>query len=118
MAETITISKEATEKTISANGTKSTSTSTTNTTTTTTITSSSSSISTPAATSSQSATNWTAAQQAQLERALQIYPPTWKGDGDRWDKAVDDKTKKECRLRVKYLSEQVKAKKAAMAADK
>ncbi|CAG8670132.1 14150_t:CDS:2, partial [Acaulospora colombiana] len=34
----------------------------------------------------QSTNVWTAAQQAQLERALQTYPPSWKGDGDRWDK--------------------------------
>ncbi|CAG8476850.1 2183_t:CDS:10 [Cetraspora pellucida] len=66
----------------------------------------------PAATSNV----WAAAQQAQLERALQAYPPSWKGVGDRWDKiaeAVENKTKKECKLRVKYLAEQVKAKKAA-----
>jgi hypothetical protein len=90
-AKTTTISKETTEKTTSVNGTKSTST--------TTITSP-----TSAAASSQPATNWTAAQQAQLERALQTYPPSWKGDGDRWEKisaAVEDKTKKECKLRVK-----------------
>ncbi|CAG8586073.1 18931_t:CDS:2, partial [Acaulospora morrowiae] len=78
--------------------------------------------STSAATSSnttssvQSTTVWTATQQAQLERALQMYPPSWKGDGDRWDKiaaAVEGKTKKECKLRVKHITEQVKAKKAA-----
>jgi hypothetical protein len=87
-----TISKETTEKTTPVNGTKSTSDTTTT------------SPSTSTAASSQSATNWTAAQQAQLERALQTYPPNWKGDGDRWDKiaaAVEDKTKRECKLRVK-----------------
>ncbi|CAG8558671.1 11660_t:CDS:10 [Diversispora eburnea] len=72
--------------------------------------------------SSTSVTNvWTATQQAQLERALQMYPPSWKGDVDRWDKissAVEGKTKKECKLRVKYLSEQVKAKKAAQSIEK
>ncbi|RHZ45569.1 hypothetical protein Glove_669g3 [Diversispora epigaea] len=64
---------------------------------------------------------WIATQQAQLERALQMYPPSWKGDVDRWDKiasAVEGKTKKECKLRVKYLSEQVKAKKAAQSIEK
>ncbi|CAB4476753.1 uncharacterized protein OCT59_016910 [Rhizophagus irregularis] len=122
--ETITTSKETTEKTISSNGTTTTavasSTSSSTSTSMSTSTSTSSSTS-AAATPSQSATNWTAAQQAQLERALQTYPREWKGDGDRWDKiaaAVDDKTKKECKLRFKYLSEQVKAKKAAMATDK
>ncbi|CAG8440706.1 13593_t:CDS:10 [Ambispora gerdemannii] len=96
-------------------------------------------------TNNTSATTWTAEQQAQLERALQAYPPSWKGNGDRWDNitnAVEGKTKKECKLRVKfrelsklysietghvsikrivqllndperYLVEQVKAKKAA-----
>ncbi|CAG8814699.1 7453_t:CDS:2, partial [Racocetra persica] len=71
----------------------------------------------PAANGPVATTNvWAAAQQAQLERALQAYPPSWKGEGDRWDKiaeAVENKTKKECKLRVKYLAEQVKAKKAA-----
>ncbi|CAG8450806.1 8089_t:CDS:10 [Ambispora leptoticha] len=75
----------------------------------------SSSIST-STTNNTSATTWTAEQQAQLERALQAYPPDWKGNGDRWENitnAVEGKTKKECKLRVKYLVEQVKAKKAA-----
>ncbi|RGB35760.1 hypothetical protein C1646_108715 [Rhizophagus diaphanus] len=124
--ETITTSKETTEKTISSNGTTTTavasSTSSSTSTSTSMSTSTSTSTSTSAAaTPAQSVTNWTAAQQAQLERALQTYPRDWKGDGDRWDKiaaAVDDKTKKECKLRFKYLSEQVKAKKAAMATDK
>ncbi|CAG8522387.1 10954_t:CDS:10 [Funneliformis caledonium] len=80
-----TISKEKSETKASANGIKSTSDVTTS-------------------PSSQSAASWTAVQQSQLERALQTYPPTWKGDGDRWDKiaaAVEEKTKKECKLRVK-----------------
>ncbi|PKY43544.1 hypothetical protein RhiirA4_120690 [Rhizophagus irregularis] len=118
--ETITTSKETTEKTISSNGTTTTAVASSTSTSMSTSTSTSTSTS-AAATPSQSATNWTAAQQAQLERALQTYPREWKGDGDRWDKiaaAVDDKTKKECKLRFKYLSEQVKAKKAAMATDK
>lgn len=109
--ETITTSKETTEKTISSNGTattavtSSTSSSTPTSTPTPTSTSTSTSASTSvAATPPQSVTNWTAAQQAQLERALQTYPRDWKGDGERWDKiaaAVDDKTKKECKLRFK-----------------
>ncbi|CAI2162612.1 6973_t:CDS:2 [Funneliformis geosporum] len=99
-AEVTTVTKEKSETTTSANGTNSTSDATTST-----------------SSSTQSASSWTASQQSQLERALQTYPPSWKGDGDRWDKiaaAVEDKTKKACKLRVKYLSEQVKAKKAAM----
>ncbi len=82
---TTTISKETSEAITLVNGTKSTSATTTS------------------STSSQSATNWTAAQQAQLERALQTYPPNC-GNVDRWDKIaaeVEDKTKKECKLRVK-----------------
>jgi hypothetical protein len=101
--ETTTISKETTEKTISSNGT--TTTTVTSSTSSSTPTSTSTSTSTSeAATPPQSVTNWTAAQQAQLERALQTYPKEWKGDGERWDKiaaAVDDKTKRECKLRVK-----------------
>ncbi|RUS21332.1 hypothetical protein BC937DRAFT_93015 [Endogone sp. FLAS-F59071] len=59
---------------------------------------------------------WTAEDQAALERALQAYPPSWKGEGDRWEKVaegVEGRTKRECKARVKYLTEQVKAKKAA-----
>src|ERR1043165_6873787 len=48
-------------------------------TTSATTTSSTSSTSTTSSTSSAPVTNWTAAQQAQLERALQTYPPNWKG---------------------------------------
>ncbi|KAF9970065.1 hypothetical protein BGZ73_007335 [Actinomortierella ambigua] len=68
-----------------------------------------------------SAATWTAAEQKQLEAALKTYPPSWQGEGDRWDKiaeAVEGRTKKECKLRVKYLQEQVKAQKAAAAAKK
>ncbi|KAJ1949300.1 hypothetical protein EC988_004827, partial [Linderina pennispora] len=60
---------------------------------------------------------WTPQEQTQLERALQAYPPSYKAP-DRWDKiaeAVVGRTKKECKLRVKYLAEQVRAKKAAAA---
>ncbi|KAI9140199.1 hypothetical protein BKA69DRAFT_1125928 [Paraphysoderma sedebokerense] len=55
---------------------------------------------------------WTPAQQIQLQRALQKYPPSYKG-ADRWDKIaslVEGKTKKECMLRVKQLAEQAKSK--------
>ncbi|KAJ1673140.1 hypothetical protein EV182_005807, partial [Spiromyces aspiralis] len=47
---------------------------------------------------------WTTSEQTQLEKALRVYPPTWKGEGDRWDKIaemVDGRTKKECKQRVK-----------------
>lgn len=47
---------------------------------------------------------WTTEDQAALERALQAYPPSWKGEGDRWEKiaeGVEGRTKKECKTRVK-----------------
>jgi DnaJ family protein C protein 2 len=47
---------------------------------------------------------WTAAEQKLLESGLKAYPPSWQGEGDRWDKiaeAVPGRTKKECKLRVK-----------------
>ncbi|KAJ2624758.1 DnaJ (Hsp40), sub C, member 2 [Coemansia sp. RSA 1358] len=55
---------------------------------------------------------WSSEEQAQLERALQAYPPTYKG-ADRWDKiaeAVVGRTKKDCKQRVKFLVEQVRSK--------
>ncbi|KAG0205307.1 hypothetical protein BGX28_003061 [Mortierella sp. GBA30] len=61
---------------------------------------------------------WTAAEQKLLEAGMKTYPPSWQGEGDRWDKiaeSVPGRTKKECKLRVKYLQEQVKARKAAAA---
>ncbi|KAI9231117.1 MAG: hypothetical protein BYD32DRAFT_467463 [Podila humilis] len=61
---------------------------------------------------------WTAAEQKMLETGLKAYPPSWQGEGDRWDKiaeTVPGRTKKECKLRVKYLQDQVKAQKAAAA---
>ncbi|KAJ2821757.1 hypothetical protein FBU31_004804, partial [Coemansia sp. 'formosensis'] len=58
---------------------------------------------------------WSANEQGQLERALQAYPPSYKGT-DRWDKiaeAVVGRTKKECKNRVRHLAEQVRNKNAA-----
>ncbi|KAJ2460680.1 hypothetical protein GGF42_000686 [Coemansia sp. RSA 2424] len=60
---------------------------------------------------------WSASEQGQLERALQAYPPSYKG-ADRWDKvaeAVVGRTKKECKNRVRHLAEQVRSKNAASA---
>nr|CAG4637277.1 EOG090X0BHG [Ceriodaphnia reticulata] len=56
-------------------------------------------------------TGWTQKQQKSLETALACYT---KGCSERWEriaKAVPDKTKEECMLRVKYLSDLVKKKK-------
>ncbi|KAJ2752035.1 hypothetical protein GGI19_004088 [Coemansia pectinata] len=58
---------------------------------------------------------WSAIEQGQLERALQAYPPSYKG-ADRWDKiaeAVVGRTRKECKSRVRHLAEQVRSKNAA-----
>ncbi|KAG0005362.1 DnaJ (Hsp40), sub C, member 2 [Entomortierella chlamydospora] len=69
-----------------------------------------------ATSSAPAAALWTAAEQKMLEAGMKAYPPSWQGDGDRWDKiaeSVPGRTKKECKLRVKYLQEQVKAQKAA-----
>ncbi|KAJ1663698.1 hypothetical protein IW140_004698 [Coemansia sp. RSA 1813] len=55
---------------------------------------------------------WASEEQSQLERALQAYPPAYKG-ADRWDKIAESvvgRTKKECKLRVKFLIEQVRSK--------
>ncbi|KAJ1895179.1 hypothetical protein LPJ81_005019 [Coemansia sp. IMI 209127] len=55
---------------------------------------------------------WASEEQSQLERALQAYPPSYTGT-DRWDKIADSvvgRTKKECKLRVKFLIEQVRSK--------
>ncbi|KAF9125012.1 DnaJ (Hsp40), sub C, member 2 [Mortierella sp. 14UC] len=76
---------------------------------------------TTAAPTAPAASLWTAAEQKLLEAGMKAYPPSWQGEGDRWDKiaeAVPGRTKKECKLRVKYLQEQVKAQKAAAAAGK
>ncbi|RKP06319.1 hypothetical protein THASP1DRAFT_22327, partial [Thamnocephalis sphaerospora] len=62
------------------------------------------------------AVNWTSEQQQQLEKALKTYPASWKGEGDRWDMIaaeVEGRNKREVKLRVKFLMEQIKAKKAA-----
>ncbi|KAJ1920655.1 hypothetical protein H4219_001214 [Mycoemilia scoparia] len=58
---------------------------------------------------------WSTSEQAQLENALRKYPPSWKGEGDRWENIavmVNGRTKKECKLRVKHLSEMVRQKKS------
>ncbi|KAJ2353131.1 hypothetical protein GGH92_000854 [Coemansia sp. RSA 2673] len=55
---------------------------------------------------------WSTNEQGQLERALQAYPPSYKG-ADRWDKiaeAVVGRTRKECKSRVRHLAEQVRSK--------
>ncbi|KAF7727440.1 DnaJ (Hsp40), sub C, member 2 [Apophysomyces ossiformis] len=57
---------------------------------------------------------WTSEEQRMLEKALQKYPPKWTGEGDRWDhiqNMVVGRTKKECKLRVKTLAEQIRASK-------
>ncbi|KAF9937823.1 hypothetical protein BGZ67_000865 [Mortierella alpina] len=72
-----------------------------------------------AAATAPAASLWTAAEQKLLEGGMKAFPPSWQGEGDRWDKiaeAVPGRTKKDCKLRVKYLQEQVKAQKAAAAA--
>ncbi|GBP68729.1 Uncharacterized protein F54F2.9 [Eumeta japonica] len=56
--------------------------------------------------------NWTQAQQKALEAALARHPKG--GAGDRWEKIasnVPGKTKEECMLRCKYLSDLVKKQK-------
>nr|CAG4648824.1 EOG090X0BHG [Polyphemus pediculus] len=56
-------------------------------------------------------TGWTQKQQKSLETALAVYT---KGSLERWEriaKAVPEKTKEECMLRVKYLADLVKKKK-------
>ncbi|RKP26111.1 hypothetical protein SYNPS1DRAFT_22053 [Syncephalis pseudoplumigaleata] len=68
-----------------------------------------------AASTEQTATNWTPDEQQKLEAALKKYPASWKGEGDRWDMItaeVAGRTKREVKLRVKFLMEQIKAKKA------
>ncbi|KAF9403756.1 hypothetical protein BGZ94_004528, partial [Podila epigama] len=58
---------------------------------------------TPAA-APPAASLWTAAEQKSLESGLKAFPPSWQGEGDRWDKiaeCVPGRTKKECKLRVK-----------------
>ncbi|KAI1320274.1 hypothetical protein EDD11_001489 [Mortierella claussenii] len=72
--------------------------------------------STAAMPAAPAASLWSAAEQKLLESGMKAYPPSWQGEGDRWDKiavAIPGRTKKECKLRVKYLQEQVKAQKAA-----
>ncbi|GJJ69384.1 DnaJ homolog subfamily C member 2 [Entomortierella parvispora] len=69
-----------------------------------------------AAAAPPAASLWTTAEQKSLEAGLKSFPPSWQGEGDRWDKiaeAVPGRTKKECKLRVKFLQDQAKAQKAA-----
>ncbi|KAJ2721721.1 hypothetical protein GGI07_003777 [Coemansia sp. Benny D115] len=57
---------------------------------------------TPAPSPAAPERQWSTAEQTQLERALQAYPPSYKGT-DRWDKiaqGVAGRSKKECMLRV------------------
>jgi len=54
---------------------------------------------------------WTTAEQKSLEAGLKSFPPSWQGEGDRWDKiagAVPGRTKKECKLRVKVKKKKKK----------
>ncbi|KAG0252939.1 hypothetical protein BG011_006640 [Mortierella polycephala] len=77
--------------------------------------------SSPPSTPPPAASLWSATEQKLLEAGMKAYPPSWQGEGDRWDKIADSvpgRTRKECKLRVKYLQEQVKAQKAAAAAGK
>lgn len=60
----------------------------------------------------ESTSNWSQAQQAALETAIQKYPKS--GSSDRWQKiagSVPGKTKEECMTRYKYLVELVKKQK-------
>ncbi|KAI9595197.1 hypothetical protein BDF19DRAFT_413878 [Syncephalis fuscata] len=63
----------------------------------------------------QAAATWSPEEQQKLEAALKQYPASWSGEGDRWDMItaqVAGRTKREVKLRVKFLMEQIKAKKA------
>jgi len=58
-----------------------------------------------------SASDWTAAQQKTLEQAMKNFP---KGTEERWERIaskVGHKSKEECILRFKYLAEMIKKKK-------
>ncbi|XP_062539325.1 uncharacterized protein F54F2.9 [Armigeres subalbatus] len=60
----------------------------------------------------ETSANWSQAQQAALESAIQQYPKS--GSSDRWQKianSVPGKTKEECMTRYKYLVELVKKQK-------
>ncbi|CAL8076566.1 unnamed protein product [Calicophoron daubneyi] len=64
---------------------------------------------------------WTATEQRALEQALRSCPANQPSDsgGDRWQRIADivgTRTRRECMLRCKELSEQVRAKKAALTA--
>lgn len=62
--------------------------------------------------SAEVSANWSQAQQAALETAIQKYPKS--GSSDRWQKianSVPGKTKEECMTRYKYLVELVRKQK-------
>ncbi|VDP76234.1 unnamed protein product [Echinostoma caproni] len=64
---------------------------------------------------------WTVTEQRALEQALRSCPAQSSDnqEGDRWQRIADivgTRTRRECMLRCKELAEQVRAKKAAMAA--
>ncbi|THD20568.1 putative ribosome-associated chaperone zuotin translation [Fasciola hepatica] len=66
---------------------------------------------------------WTVTEQRALEQALRSCPahPADGTEGDRWQRIADivgTRTRRECMLRCKELAEQVRAKKAAVAATK
>ncbi|CAH8850179.1 unnamed protein product [Trichobilharzia szidati] len=67
---------------------------------------------------------WTVVEQRALEQALKTYPSSVGDSGqgdDRWQRIADvvgTRTRRECILRCKELAEQVRAKKAALAAVK
>ncbi|KAF9925364.1 DnaJ (Hsp40), sub C, member 2 [Modicella reniformis] len=59
---------------------------------------------TASSTAPPAAALWTAAEQKMLEAGIKAFPPSYQGEGDRWDKiaeSVPGRTKKECKLRVK-----------------
>ncbi|KAI9029546.1 hypothetical protein CLU79DRAFT_843068 [Phycomyces nitens] len=62
----------------------------------------------------ESSRPWTSEEQTMLESAMKTYPPSWSGEGERWDNIaamVEGRTKKECKQRVKALVEMIRAKK-------
>ncbi|KAL0075734.1 hypothetical protein F4703DRAFT_1887157 [Phycomyces blakesleeanus] len=67
----------------------------------------------PGAKVNESPKPWTSDEQTMLESAMKTYPPSWSGEGERWDNIasmVEGRTKKECKQRVKALIELIRAK--------